>query len=281
MLLLQLKNNFIERLISMYGKEESQQFFYMLCEAYLGYTKVDVALNSHQEIGQFVVGKFNESIERLLVWEPIQYIIGSAYFYGNEFMVTNDTLIPRPETEELVDWVITDFKDKEVKILDIGTGSGCIATSLALNLPKASVSAVDISMGALVTANENAKELRAKVNFEQQDILGATNFIDSFDVVVSNPPYVRNLEKEFMQPNVLEYEPQTALFVSDTNPLLFYKKIANLFLEQAKKESVLYYEINEYLGQELTVLLLELGFKKTTIKQDFRGKDRMLKAVLY
>ncbi len=279
--LLQLKNNFLERLISMYGKDEAQQFFYMLCETYLGYTKVDVALNYHQEIDQPIIEKFNESIERLLVWEPIQYIIGSAHFYGNEFRVTNDTLIPRPETEELVDWVVTDFKDKEVKILDIGTGTGCIATSLALNLPKASVSAVDISMGALVTANENAKELRAKVNFEQQDILGATSFIDSFDVVVSNPPYVRNLEKEFMQPNVLEYEPQTALFVSDTSPLLFYKKIANLFLEQTQKEAVLYFEINEYLGKELTVLLLELGFKKPIIKQDFRGKDRMLKAVLY
>ncbi|WP_010179509.1 peptide chain release factor N(5)-glutamine methyltransferase [Aquimarina agarilytica] len=281
MQLLQLKNIFLERLIPMYGKEETAHFFYMLCETHLTYTKVDVALNMQKEIILPVIEKFDEAIERLVAWEPIQYIIGSAYFYGNDFMVTKDTLIPRPETEELVDWIIDDFREKEVKILDIGTGSGCIATSLALNLPKASVSAVDISIGALVTANENAKKLRAKVNFEQLDILGATDFFESFDLVVSNPPYVRNLEKEFMQPNVLEYEPQTALFVSDTNPLLFYEKIANLFLKQARKDAVLYFEINEYLGEELTELLLELGFKRPIIKQDFRGKDRMLKAVLY
>ncbi|WP_238527924.1 peptide chain release factor N(5)-glutamine methyltransferase [Aquimarina agarivorans] len=270
----------MSRLIPMYGKEEAQQFFYILCEAYLGYKKVDVALNSHQAITAKFVQKFEKAVERLVTWEPIQYILGSAYFYGNEFVVTKDTLIPRPETEELVDWIVSDSENAEKKILDIGTGSGCIATSLALQLPAAKVIAVDISIGALVTAAENAKRLHASVNFEQQDILSATSFLDVYDVVVSNPPYVRNSEKEFMQPNVLEFEPQSALFVSDYNPLLFYKKIAHLFLAQAKKDAILYFEINEYLAEELSIFLVGIGFKLPEIKKDFRGKDRMLKAIL-
>lgn len=280
MQLLILKNNSITQLIPYYGSNEAAQLFYMLSAQYLGFSKVDIALEPQYEISEKSLQLFKIAINKLLEWEPIQYILGQAYFYGNEFKVTPSTLIPRPETEELVDWVVADLKDQSVTILDIGTGSGCIAISLALNLPNAQVSAIDISEKALTVAKENANILGADIRFETQNILEQNQLFSSFDVVVSNPPYVRHQEKKAMQPNVLDYEPETALFVQDHDPLVFYKKIALLFLEQAQKGALLYFEINEYLTNEMIKLLKNLGFTSIQIKKDFRGKDRMLKAIV-
>ena len=274
------KNHFITQLTELYGREEAEQFFYMLSEHFLGFTKVEVALEAQKELTPAEIGEFDQALKRLKQQEPIQYIIGKTYFYGNDFKVTTATLIPRPETEELVKWIIADNQDRNINILDIGTGSGCIAISLSQNLSRARVSAVDISAEALLIAKENATNLNVSVNFQQQDILNATSFSDNFDVVVSNPPYVRDLEKEMMSANVLDYEPGTALFVTNEDPLLFYRKIAQLFLAEAKKEATLYFEINEYLGSELKELLSNLGFQFVEIRKDFRGKDRMLKATL-
>lgn len=276
--LLQLKNNLIKVLTPRYGAEEAEQFFYMLSEAYLGCSKIDVALNPNKLILSEKQQFFNLAIERLQKNEPVQYIIGSAYFYGNEFKVNEHTLIPRPETEELVDWIIKDTHNTELTILDIGTGTGCIAISLAQQLKDSKVSAMDISAEALQMAKQNAETLKTTVNFIEQDVLKLIQFTTDFDVVVSNPPYVRELEKQAMSANVLDYEPNTALFVSDTNPLIFYYKIAELFLAQAKKSALLYFEINEYLGTELKQGLQKMGFTSVEIRKDFRGKDRMLKA---
>ncbi len=278
MQLLQLKNNFIKQLTNQYGKQESEQFFYMLSEAYLGYTKIDIALNPNELINVQKHELFSMAFQRLEKNEPIQHIIGSTYFYGNNFVVNEHTLIPRPETEELIDWIVKDTENKPMHILDIGTGSGCIAISLAQKLTKASVSAIDVSQDALVVANLNAHAIKVTIDFKEQDILKTEKLFKDFDIVVSNPPYVRDSEKKEMSVNVLNFEPDSALFVSDTDPLVFYYKIAELFLAQAKKTAILYFEINEYLGQELIDGLKQLGFTSVELRQDFRAKDRMIKA---
>lgn len=200
------------------------------------------------------------------------------------FKVNENTLIPRPETEELVDWVITSFdKQKEetqFKILDIGTGSGCISISLAKNLPETNVFALDVSKEALQTAKQNAEMNGVEVVFIHDDILN-TNFspLAVFDVIVSNPPYVRNLEKVEIKSNVLDNEPHIALFVDNENPLQFYKAICEFAQNNLKDEGVLYFEINEYLGQEMIQLLKEFGFKSIELKKDLFGKDRMIKGM--
>ena len=278
MQLLQLKNNTIKSLASQYGDQESEQFFYMLSEAYLGFSKIDIALNPNEFIAKEKEELIALTLVRLKNNEPIQYIIGDTYFYGNTFVVNEHTLIPRPETEELVDWVLKDTPNKPIDILDIGTGSGCIAISLSQKLIKATVYAMDISEGALQTAKINAENIKVNVKFIEQDVLKESKLFKDFDIIVSNPPYVRCSEKQAMSANVLDYEPDSALFVSDTDPLIFYYKIAELFLAQAKKTAVLYFEINEYLGAELIEGLKKIGFTSVEIRQDFRGKDRMLKA---
>jgi len=276
--LLQLKKDFVKQLAQQYGEQESEQFFYMLSEAYLGYSKIDIALNPKELIKEKKHELFSLAFQRLVKNEPIQYIIGNTYFYGNTFVVNEHTLIPRPETEELVDWILNDIENKPINILDIGTGSGCIAISLAQKLSQATVSAMDISQEALVIANLNAHNIKVNIDFKEQDVLQAKKLFKEFDIVVSNPPYVRDSEKQEMSANVLDFEPDSALFVSDTDPLIFYYKIAELFVAQAKKGAVLYFEINEYLGTELKEGLLKMGFTSVEIRQDFREKDRMLKA---
>ena len=280
MQLFQYKNDFVNQLKIPFGIEEAKSFFFMLCDSYLNMDKIAVALNSSHIISSTQLNKFELAKERLLNHEPIQHIIGHAYFYGNEFKVTPDTLIPRPETEELVDWIIQDIQNPDVNILDIGTGTGCIPVSLALELTKAKVSTMDISAEALKIAKINADNLNAQVNFIQQDVLKLDSFNQEYQIVVSNPPYVRESEKEQMHKNVVDFEPETALYVSDSDPLIFYLKIADLFLHQAHKKALLYFEINEYLSQELKDQLIEKGFTSVEIRQDFRGKDRMIKAHL-
>ena len=217
---------------------------------------------------------------RLKTHEPIQYILGETQFYGLPFIVTPATLIPRPETEELVDWVVSEFlhHNSELKLLDVGTGTGCIAISLAKNIPNATVSALDISKEALQVASQNAKINKVKVNFMESDIVKVKTLPQKYDVIVSNPPYVRNSEKKKMQKNVLDFEPSSALFVGDDNPLVFYSKITELASKYLNPNGLLFFEINEYLSKELIQLLEKEFFINIELKKDVFGKDRMIKA---
>ncbi len=275
MLLSIFKNEFLEVLKPLYGVEEALSLFYLSTEEVLGLSKVDIALDPNHKLMGEQKTLLTAYKERLETWEPIQYIIGKTAFYGSDFKVTSDTLIPRPETEALVDWMVEDLKAEEIKILDVGTGTGCIAISLAKHLPKAKVYAMDVSKKALAIAKENAALNNVKIECIEQDVLALEGFTDSFDVIVSNPPYVRNVEKKEMRPNVLDFEPDLALFVEDEDPLIFYKKIAQLCASAMPKK--LYFEINEYLGKEMLEMLSELEGRAIEIKQDFRGKERMLK----
>ncbi|QIE60704.1 peptide chain release factor N(5)-glutamine methyltransferase [Rasiella rasia] len=277
MTLKQLKSNFTATLSENYPLEEVATFFNWLAEAYLGYSRFDISSNGPLEVTSNIETKFLDAMKRLQNYEPIQYIIGDTEFFGLPFKVTPATLIPRPETEELVQWILSDFENVAPSILDIGTGSGCIAISLAKNLENAAVSAVDISEEALHIAKQNALDNEVSVNFYQADILALNTLPHTYDCIVSNPPYVRALEKEFMQPNVLKHEPESALFVSNDNPLVFYTKIARLAEAHLSVNGTLYFEINEYLGKEMQDMLKAEGFAEIELRKDIFGKDRMLR----
>ena len=275
----QLKINFTSALKDVHHQEEIVSFFYMLCDFFLKYSRFQTSLNKDITISKAHISSFEMATERLKAQEPIQYILGETEFYGLTFKLTKDTLIPRPETEELVDWILSNesFHQVPCRILDIGTGSGCIAVAVAKSLPVASVSAIDISQEALEIATANALENEVLVAFHKKDILKVTNLKQTYDVIISNPPYVRELEKTAMRSNVLEYEPASALFVTNEDPLVFYRKIAQLALESLSPEGWLYFEINEYLATEMSILLAQLGFMKIEIKKDFRAVPRMIK----
>ena len=266
-------------LTGIYDASEIDSFFYLLIDFKLGISKTDFILNPEKEIETTAVFFFNEVIDKLKEECPIQYIIGETEFYGLVFKVTNATLIPRPETEELVDWIVSDNKDNyELSVLDIGTGSGCIPISLAKNLNSAVVTSIDVSDDALRIAKLNAKNNNAKVKFICKDILRYSDTEQKYDVIVSNPPYVRVLEKLEIKKNVLDYEPHLALFVSDDDPLVFYRKIVELSKKILANNGVLYFEINQYLGEETVNLIKQAGFKNVILKKDMSGNDRMIKA---
>ncbi|WP_339847894.1 peptide chain release factor N(5)-glutamine methyltransferase [uncultured Dokdonia sp.] len=277
---------FREQLAGMYEPEEIENLCFLTLEHILKMNRVEVSLSRKMDISTSALTQLNEVTSRLSLSEPIQYIIGTTEFYGMEFQVNPSTLIPRPETEELVDWIITDNSKsflknetkEQFKVLDIGTGSGCIAISLAKNLSNVHVEAIDISQEALATAYQNAKMNEADVTFYNQDVLAVEELEHKYDVIVSNPPYVRMLEKKEMRDNVLSNEPDSALFVSDDDPLIFYRKIGELAFESLSVNGFLYFEINEYLGKEMIDLLKGIGFSDIELKRDMFGKDRMIKA---
>ena len=280
-----IKEAFHKELDAIYGKEEVSSFFYLLIESYCYFTRLKLALEPEKTISKAEEELLLQALNRLKEQEPIQYIIGETEFYGLPFKVNVHTLIPRQETEELVEWVIaSNKKNKPLTVLDIGTGTGCIAISLAKNLPNAKVYALDVSEKALEKAKENAVLNEVEVTFVSADILNHSTCdlklenID-FDIIVSNPPYVRNLEKQEMRTNVLANEPHLALFVEDDNPLQFYNAITAFAIAKLKGKGELYFEINEYLGEEMLALLQENDFKDIELKKDFFGKDRMLKGV--
>jgi release factor glutamine methyltransferase len=244
--------------------------------------QTDLAFSeSELKIWSFILDQLKKEI-------PIQYILGVTNFYGLEFEVNSAVLIPRPETEELVDWIIQSRnfgtklnpeiseQNSKLKILDIGTGSGCIAIALAKNLPNAQVFALDVSEQALTTAKTNAEKNQVQLSFIHQSILETEDLAQEFDIIVSNPPYVRELEKHEIKNNVLDNEPHLALFVEDNDALIFYRKIAQLAQKNLKSEGQLYFEINQYLGKETLNLLLEMGFKNCELRQDIYGNDRMI-----
>ena len=279
MKLSQLKINFTTVLQGVYDKEEVHCFFYILCDFFLQYSRFEVSMALDTIVSAKNITVFEKALLRLKKQEPIQYILGTTEFYGLTFKVNEHTLIPRPETEELVDWVLSNLHDQDrmLDILDIGTGSGCIAISLAKNIPTAIVSGLDVSEKALEIAKENAVKNQVLVSFCQKDILRTTSLEKKYDVIVSNPPYVRQLEKKAMNANVLDYEPGVALFVPNEDPLLFYRKIAQLAMVSLQTRGWLYFEINEYLSKEMDVLLKEIGFANIEIKKDFREVPRMIK----
>ncbi len=271
---------FNKELEGLYPQTEADTFFFFLIEEYLGFQRIDLTMKPGFEISIEKQELFHESIVRLKNEEPIQYILGYTEFYGLPFKVNTNTLIPRPETEELVEWILSEInKGSEVSILDIGTGTGCIPITLSKYLPKATVSAIDVSDGALKIANENAALNNVSVDFIQKDIL-KTDELKEYDIIVSNPPYVRNLEKVEIKNNVLENEPHLALFVDDNNPLIFYNKIADLAKKSLTKKGLLFFEINQYLGKETVGMLKEKGFKNIELCKDLFGNDRMIKASL-
>lgn len=284
MKLYRLQKKFVQALQVQYPQTEIDTFFQWLCQAKLGYSRFDISLQKERELDKAACAFFNNALLRLQNFEPIQYIIGSTEFYGLPFNVTPHTLIPRPETEELVSWIIADLTLEsqeclvpKLNILDIGTGSGCIAISLAKHLEKARILAVDISAEALRVAKLNAQKNGVVVDFKEVDVLKLNLFDQVFDSIVSNPPYVRELEKEKMQSNVLLHEPEGALFVTNKDPLLFYRTIAKLAHTSLKKGGFLYFEINEYLEKEMRMLLTSLDYKAIETKKDIHGKDRMMR----
>ncbi|HEY9184293.1 MAG TPA: peptide chain release factor N(5)-glutamine methyltransferase [Salegentibacter sp.] len=280
MTITELKRSFLAELIKEYPCEEANSFFGLLTEAYLGMSRFQVALQREKEISETDLAKFKSAKQRLLDQEPIQHILGKTEFFGLHFQVSKKVLVPRPETEELVQWILDDLEseNKKIQLLDIGAGSGCIAISLAKNLPEAEIFAMDISAQALETAMLNAENNKVVINFAEKDVLKLEELGQDFNVIVSNPPYVRELEKADMQPNVLRYEPGTALYVKDDDPLVFYRKIAGLAQKALVPGGKLYFEINQYLGPETEKLLQEYGFK-TELRKDIYGNFRMLKGV--
>lgn len=249
----------------------------MIADSVLGMSPTQLILQKDRILSKEESARVKEIVERLKQNEPIQYILGETEFYSLNLKVAPGVLIPRQETEELVDWILKTTKDKNLKILDIGTGSGCIPVALKKNLPAASLTALDVSTEALRIAQSNALENKVEVQFLHADVLNWENREwDLYDIIVSNPPYVRHLEKKLMEANVLEHEPQLALFVSDDDPLLFYREIAQLAMRQLNSGGRLFFEINEFLGAEMLALLNDLGFRDIELRKDLNGKDRML-----
>ena len=285
-----LKTYFFTELQTIQEDSEIESFFFILTEFLHNLKRIDVSLHPDFEVSETDLEKWKTIISELKTEKPIQYITGEAWFYGLRFEVNENTLIPRPETEELVEWIVESQKSKvenlniqksnNLTILDIGTGSGCIPISLKKEIPNAQVSAIDISEKALEIARKNASDNQVEVNFIHRNILETESLDEKYDVIVSNPPYVRNLEKQEIKRNVLDYEPHLALFVADSDALLFYRKIAQLALKSLAPNGKLFFEINQYLGNETVELLEQLGFKNIELRKDFVGNDRMICASL-
>ncbi len=278
-----IKDIFHKELNGLYPKEEVDSFFHSCVEHYLGMERFVLALRPDLVLTKEEESPFFAALAQLRLERPIQYILGVAHFMGLGFKVNENVLIPRPETEELVQWILDDHGDRgePLEILDIGTGSGCIAISLAKQLPRARVHALDISEKALEVAGENAAAHGVDIHFMQGDILGPWDLghsLPKLDLIVSNPPYVRELEKEQMRNNVKEHEPALALFVPDGDPLVHYDAIARHAHGRLGEAGQLYLEINQFLGKGTKRLLGEHNFSEIELRKDLYGNDRMLKA---
>lgn len=280
MIVKKYKDLFQSELASFYDAMEIDQFFYLTVEKLHHLKRIDLALNPNFEINSQERQQWDAVLRQLKTQKPIQYILGETSFYGLTFQVNEHTLIPRPETEELVQWILeTNATGSPITILDIGTGSGCIPITLKKKQPNATVFALDVSKNALEIAKKNALINQVEVIFLQKDILATAELDRSFDVIVSNPPYVRQLEKKEIASNVLEFEPHLALFVANNDPLVFYRKITQLASDYLLPNGQLYFEINQYLGAEMIALVKSFGFTQIELRKDIYGNDRMLKAI--
>jgi len=257
--------------------QEVQAMIRVICEDVFNYDPVDVALRQESDLPDFAPQRIADIIARLRRHEPLQYIVGHARFHGHQFKVTPAVLIPRPETEQLVDLIVDENTGSDLRVLDMGTGSGCIAISLARALKFAQVDALDISRDALAVARENAAALKARVRFFESDILSPQPAA-SYDIIVSNPPYICWSEREAMDRNVKDFEPGQALFVPDNDPLLFYKAIAPYAAQSLVSGGRLYLEINQRFGNEVKRLLEDCGLDDVRIIDDSYGKPRFVAA---
>ena len=300
MILKNFRTYFTDALKEIYPKTEIDTFFFLLIEEKLNLQRVDTVMQPDFLIADANLSELKIILKRLQKEEPIQYILGNTEFYGLPFKVNKNTLIPRPETEELVEWVIkevtelqsnnvakldtdvisTKNEEKTLSILDIGTGTGCIPISLAKNLNDVKISAIDVSSEALKVAQQNTTLNNVDISFLEMDILETKELPQQYNLIVSNPPYVRELEKVEISNNVLKSEPHLALFVEDDNPLIFYSKIADLAKNHLKEDGLLFFEINQYLGKETVAMLKQKGFNTIKLKKDLFGNDRMIKAIL-
>ena len=278
---------FHRELDAVYGKDEVDSFFNILIKYYLNLNRIALVLEPDLTVTKLEEQPLFEALSRLKNNEPIQYIIGETEFFGLSFKVNKHTLIPRPETEELVEKILktvhSSASKKSIKILDVGTGTGCIAISLAKSIKNSQVFAVDVSDEALKIAKHNAALNAVNITFIQDDILNPSHpeLIKSpqnFDIIVSNPPYVRELEKEEIKDNVLKFEPHLALFVPNDDSLIFYKAITAFAVNNLRNEGQLFFEINQYLGEQMKQLLEHFEFKNIELLKDIFGNDRIIKA---
>lgn len=276
-----IRTHYRELLCDIYDKEEADAMILILLEHFFKIDRVRMALEPDLRLSESEMLKIHFAVKDLLKSKPIQYITGECEFCDLTFKVNENVLIPRPETSEMVSEIVKSRKTKDksnTSILDIGTGSGCIAISLAKALPQSSVFALDISEKALEVAKENADINNVNLTFIHDNILSLDKEIDKkFDIIVSNPPYVRELEKAEMRDNVLKWEPHNALFVSDDDPLVFYRSILRFAKDHLNENGEVWFEINEFLGKEMYFLCKEMGFNNIEIHKDFRGKERIVK----
>jgi len=278
----ELEAHYELELSQIYDREEAIALFNLAAGHILEVSRTKLMMLRETTLTHIQFQKLLTILNDLKIGRPIQYILGEAYFYGLTFKVNEHVLIPRPETEELVDWIINESKSNKFqtpnpKLLDIGTGSGCIPVTLKRYLPNIEVTTLDVSSDAIAVAKENARLIHTEINFIEANILTYQTDVE-FNIIVSNPPYIRFLEKKDMHKNVLAHEPHLALFVSDEDPLIFYKAIADFALKKLNKNGLLFFEINEYLGLETIEMLKTKGFTDIELRKDMQGKDRMVKA---
>ncbi|HET7899283.1 MAG TPA: peptide chain release factor N(5)-glutamine methyltransferase [Flavisolibacter sp.] len=284
-----------ESLKAIYDEVESANIAQLVLEECTGFSRTKILFNKSKPLTASQKDQLKSHLQRLLQHEPVQYVLGKAWFYGMELYVDKNVLIPRPETEELVDWIVKNIKAKgfdvfkkdlpqadatdQLKILDIGTGSGCIALALKKAMAKAEVWACDVSEEALTVARRNGAMQDIRVDFQGVNFLDEAQqaSLPTFDIIVSNPPYIPLRDKEFMRPNVLNYEPHTALFVPNDDALLFYKAIARFAKKRLYANGTIYLEIHEDLGEEIVRLLQQEGYQQVEIKKDMQGKERMVR----
>lgn len=272
------KESIFDALSGFYSREEIRIFIRYILEDVCNASFSEVSAYKFNHLSDLEAQKIKDIVERLKQYEPIQYILGKTAFYGMSFIVTPDVLIPRPETEELVEWILSENTEENPKILDIGTGSGCIAVTLAKKILGAKVHAWDVSEAALELTHKNAELNNVKVQISQTDVLKLQDRDTLFDIIVSNPPYVLETEKGEMEKNVLDFEPHVALFVPDENPLLFFDKIADLATTNLRFGGKLYFEINREKGVEIQSMLQAKGFTNVELRKDISGNNRMIRA---
>lgn len=270
-----------QKLASKIDAVELSSLMGMLIEAVTGWNRMQQIVNVNTELSKEQQAQIEQYAEQLLSGKPIQYILGKAWFMGNELMVNEHVLIPRPETEELVEWIISyaNIMNKTLSIIDIGTGSGCIPIALKLALPLCNLTGLDISKEALAVAEINANNVKASIEWIEQDILNTAALDNTYDIIVSNPPYIPIIEKANMQEQVVGFEPSIALFVSNEDPLVYYKAIAKMAKQNLSTNGQLFFEIHYDQGKAILALLDELNFH-AELRQDSYGKNRMIRASL-
>lgn len=266
------------RLLGLYEPRELQVIILLIFSYVKGWSRVDLIINEGKELSDFAKNEINGIVDRLILGEPIQYITGDARFYGMDFKVRPGVLIPRPETAELVDWIVDENKREDLNVLDVGTGSGCIAISLARTLPFANVTAIDCSQIAIRVAEENARDLKAKVNFVEADMYSWLPVSASLEILVSNPPYIAPDEEKDMEVRVKDFEPREALFVEGADPLRPYRRLEQIASRGLKSGGGVYLELNPRFADDICRLFKSKGWNDVELRIDSYGKKRMLRA---